>query len=92
MRYGGTRERRGEVADPKHPGHFTEESRRQMAKLHNGGKPPHEIMAEHGPGRSTLWRWISAISTTGSSRAADNRTPGRSASSSPLARTGALGW
>ena len=63
------------MADPKHPGHFTEESRRQIAELCNGGKPPHEIVAEHDLRRSALRRWISAINATGSSRAADSRPP-----------------
>lgn len=63
------------MADPKHPRHFTEESRRQMVDLYNSGKPAHEIMAEHGLRKSTLRRWTNAIDATGSSRAADNRTP-----------------
>lgn len=63
------------MADPKHPRHFTEEFKRQVVELYNGGKPPHEIMAEYDLGRSTLRRWINSINATGSSRAADNRTP-----------------
>lgn len=63
------------MADPKHPGRFTEESWRQTAELHDGGKPSHEIMAERDLGRSTLRRRISAIDATGSSRAAGNRAP-----------------
>ena len=42
------------MADPKHSRHFTEEFRRQMVELHDGGEPPHEIMAERDPGRSAL--------------------------------------
>lgn len=63
------------MADPKHPRHFTEEFKRQIVELYNGGKPSHEIMAEYDLGRSTLRRWINTINATGSSRAADNRTP-----------------
>ncbi len=63
------------MADPKHPRRFTEEFKRQMVELYNGGEPPHEIMAEYDLGRSILRRWIDAVNATGSSRAADNRTP-----------------
>lgn len=63
------------MADPKRPRHFTEEFERQIAELHDGGKPPHEIVAERDLGRSTLRRWINAVNATGSSRAADSRTP-----------------
>lgn len=65
MRYGGTRERRDETADPKHPRRFTEELKRQTVELCSGGKPFHEIMAEHGLGRSTLRRWVNSINATG---------------------------
>lgn len=63
------------MADPKHPRHFTEEFKRQIVDLYNNGKPAHEIMAEYDLRKSTLRRWINAINATGSSRAADNRTP-----------------
>lgn len=63
------------MADPKHPRRFTEEFKRQIVDLYNNGKPAHEIMAERGLCKSTLRRWINAINATGSSRAADNRTP-----------------
>lgn len=66
------------MADPKHPRHFTEEFKRQIVELYNNGKPPHEIMAEYDLGRSTLRRWINAVNATGSTRAADNRTPEQS--------------
>lgn len=63
------------MANPKHPRHFTEEFKRQIVDLYNNGKPAHEIMAERGLRKSTLRRWINEINATGSSRAADNRTP-----------------
>lgn len=63
------------MADPKHPRRFTEEFKRQIVDLYNNGKPAHEIMAEYDLRKSTLRRWINAINATGSSRAADNRTP-----------------
>ena len=63
------------MADPKRPRRFTEEFKRQIVDLYNNGKPAHEIMAEYDLRKSALRRWINAISATGSSRAADNRTP-----------------
>lgn len=63
------------MADPKHPRHFTEEFKRQIVDLYNNGKPAHEIMAEYDLCKSTLRRRVNAINATGSSRAADNRTP-----------------
>ena len=63
------------MADPKHPRHFTDDFKRQIVELHNAGKPICEIMAEYDLGRSTVRRWIASINSTGSPRAADNRTP-----------------
>lgn len=63
------------MADPKRPRHFTEEFKRQIVELYNGGKPPREIMAEYDLGRSALRRWTNSINATGSARAADNRAP-----------------
>ena len=66
------------MADPKHPRHFTDEFKRQIASLYNAGKPPSEIMREYDLGKSTVERWIKSINATGSPRAADNRTPEQS--------------
>ena len=63
------------MTDPKHPRHFSEEFKRQIVELHNAGKPVSEIMSEYDLGRSTVRRWITRINETGSSKAADNRTP-----------------
>ena len=41
------------------------------------GKPSREIRAEYDIARSTLHRWVQGIRDSGSTRAADNRTPGR---------------
>ena len=64
------------MADPKHPRHFTEGFKRQIVDLCSSGKPAHEIMAEYDLRKSTLRRWINAINSTGSSRAADNPSGG----------------
>ena len=66
------------MADPKHPRHFTDESKRQIVSLCNAGKPPSEIMREHDLGSTTLRRRIDSINATGSPHAADNRTPEQS--------------
>ena len=44
------------MADPNHPRRFTDDFKRQIADLCNGGKPVGEIMADHGLGRSTVRR------------------------------------
>lgn len=63
------------MADPNHPRRFTDDFKRQIVDLYNGGKPVGKIMADYDLGRSTLRRRISSINTAGSPRAADNRTP-----------------
>ena len=63
------------MRDPKHPRKFTEEFKRQIVALYDGGKPAAEIMREYDLGRSTFRRWVKLVHETGSPRAADNRTP-----------------
>lgn len=63
------------MADPRHPRHFSDDFKRQIVELYNNGKPMREILAEYDLGRSTVRRWINCINSTGSPRAADNRTP-----------------
>lgn len=63
------------VADPKHPRRFSEELKRQIVQLCDSGKPVSEIGAEHDLGHSTVHRWINAVRESGSTRAADSRTP-----------------
>ena len=48
------------MADPRRPRKFSEEFKRQIVQLYDNGKPVSEIGAEYG---------------SGSTRAADNRTP-----------------
>lgn len=43
--------------------------------LYDGGKPKADIMREYDIGKSTLDRWMKRIHDSGSTRAADNRTP-----------------
>lgn len=63
------------MADPKHPRRFSEEFKRQIVQLYDGGKGAAEIKAEYDIGHSTLHRWVRSIHENGSTRAADNRTP-----------------
>ena len=46
-------------------------------QLYESGKPSREIRAEYDIARSTPRRWVQGIRDSGSTRAADNRTPGR---------------
>ena len=63
------------MRDPKHPRKFDEAFKRQIVELHDGGKPVSEIEKEYDLGRSTVNRWARLIHESGSTRAADNRTP-----------------
>ena len=63
------------MRDPKHPRRFTEDFKRQIADLHHAGKPLKDIEVEYDLGHSTVCRWIKLMDATGSTRAADNRTP-----------------
>ena len=63
------------MADPKRPGHFTDEFKRQITELVNARKPKADVMREHDPSKSTADRWVKSINATGSPHAADNRTP-----------------
>lgn len=46
-------------------------------QLYENGKPAREIKDEYDISHSTLHRWVQVIRNGGSTRAADNRTPGR---------------
>lgn len=63
------------MADPSHPGKFTEEFRRQIVQLHLAGKPRGELMAEYDLGSSTLSRWIKCRGEAGVTTGAAARTP-----------------
>jgi len=65
------------MADPKHPRHHDEAFKRQIVQSCESGKPSREIRAGHDIARSTPRRWVQGIRDSGSTRAADNRTPGR---------------
>lgn len=65
------------MAGPKHPRHYGEAFKRQIVQSCESGKPSREIRAECDIARSTLQRWVQGIRDSGSTRAADNRTPGR---------------
>ena len=79
------------MRDPKHPGQFTEEFRRQMVALAGSGKPRAEVMREHGLGESTLDRRIRRVHARGSTAAAGNRTPERNRLVEPERESARLG-
>lgn len=63
------------MAGPKHPRHYDEAFKRQIVQSCESGKPSREIGAEYDIARSTPQRWVQGIRNSGSTRAADNRTP-----------------
>ena len=63
------------MAGPKHPRHYDEAFKRQIAQSYENGKPSWEIRAGHDIARPTPRRWVQGIRNSGSTRAADNRTP-----------------
>ena len=63
------------MAGPKHPRHYDEAFKRQIVQLYESGKPSREIRAGYDIARSTPRRWVQGIRNSGSTRAADNRTP-----------------
>lgn len=63
------------MADPKHPRHHDEAFKRQIVQLYESGKPSREIRAGYDIARSTPRRRVQGIRDSGSTRAADNRTP-----------------
>ena len=63
------------MADLKHPRHYDEAFKRQIVQLYESGKPSREIRAEYDIARSTPRRRVQGIRDSGSTRAADNRTP-----------------
>ena len=65
------------MADPKHPRHYDEAFKRQIVQLYESGKPSREIRAEYDIARSTPRRWVRGIRDSGSTKAADDRTPER---------------
>ena len=65
------------MAGPEHPRHHGEAFKRQIVQSCESGKPSREIRAEYDIARSTPRRWVQGIRDSGSTRAADNRTPGR---------------
>lgn len=63
------------MADPNHPRKFTEEFRRQIARLYLAGKPRGELMAEYDLGSPTLSRWIKCRGEAGVTTEAAARIP-----------------
>ncbi|WP_347550012.1 IS3 family transposase (plasmid) [Pseudalkalibacillus hwajinpoensis] len=54
---------------------FTKEFKQQMVQLHENGKPRSEIIKEYELTPSSLDRWISQFTESGSFKESDNRSP-----------------
>ena len=54
---------------------YEESFKRQIVQLYENGKPAREIKDEYDISHSTLHRWVQGIRNSGSTKAADNRTP-----------------
>ena len=65
------------MAGPKHPRHYEESLKRRIVRLYENGRPAREIKDEYDISRSTPQRWVQGIRDSGSTKAADNRTPER---------------
>ena len=63
------------MAGPEHPRHHDEAFKRQIVQSCESGKPSREIRAGHDIARSTPRRRVRGIRDSGSTKAADNRTP-----------------
>ena len=63
------------MAGPKHPRHHDEAFKRQIVQSCESGKPSREIRAGHDIARSTPRRRVQGIRDSGSTKAADKRTP-----------------
>lgn len=63
------------MADPDHTRKFTEEFRRQIARLYLAGEPRGELMAEYDLGSSALSRRVKCRGEAGVTTEAAARTP-----------------
>lgn len=54
--------------------HYTEKFKKQIVALRNNGKIIAEISREYGVAKSTINKWVSDYSNTGSFKAKDNRS------------------
>lgn len=53
---------------------YTGEFKQQIVSLYNNGKPRAELIKEYDLTPSALGKWINQFNSTGSFKAADNRT------------------
>jgi transposase len=54
---------------------YTDEFKKQIVALYNNGKPTRELVREYCISAAAVYKWAKEYETTGSFRAADNRTP-----------------
>ena len=71
---------------PEASRHYEESFKRQIVRLCENGKPAREIKDEYDISHSTPHRWVRGIRDSGSTKAADNRTPGQNGPVEPRKR------
>ena len=71
---------------PEASRHYEESFKRQIVRLCENGKPAREIKDEYDISHSTPRRWVRGIRDSGSTKAADNRTPGQNGPVEPRKR------
>lgn len=54
---------------------YTDEFKKQIVALYINGKPTRELVNEYGISAAAVYKWVKEYETTGSFKAADNRTP-----------------
>lgn len=63
------------MSEKRSPRKFSDDFKNQMVALYDGGKSGSEICAEYDISKSLLYGWIKKAHSSGSFKAADNRTP-----------------
>ena len=61
------------MADPRRPGRFSEEFKRQIVEPYDNGKPASEVQAGYDPSHPAVRRWVKGVNGHGPTRAADAR-------------------
>ena len=55
---------------------YTDEFKKQIVSLYKNGKTTASLVKEYGISAAAVYKWVKENDTTGSFKAADNRTPG----------------
>ena len=54
---------------------YTDEFKKQIVSLYKNGKTTASLVKEYGISAAAVYKWVKENDTTGSFKAADNRTP-----------------